>query len=251
VEILKAGNRNTTIGEISAVLLIFLVLPHACLTAQAQSDITFTPEDTFAIPASNGTISYGFNGTYANASLMNDLWTFINLHLDNSPPLEKLEVSAQNSNITIIAYSTFDTRFQGFRGALLSYKVEGQGKQTFNIGVPLTKGEWSVLLEDEFKGQGDGWSVSPDATLTITGAKTNVTIWYFGFPESFNVDEDANKPFYTEHSAAIATAAALAITVTFAFAVKRKNQTDSGKNGFAATRMLTRWTRTKPRGTRR
>jgi hypothetical protein len=246
VEILKAGNRDITIRGISAVLLIFLVLPHACLSAQAQSDVTFTPKETFAIPASNGTISYAFNGTYSNASLVNDLWTFINLHLDNSQPLEKLEVSAQNSNITIIAYSTFDTRF---RGALLSYKVEGQGKQTFNMGVPLTEGEWSVLLEDEFKGQGDGWNVSPDATLTITGAKSNVTIWYFGFPESFNVDEDANKPFYVEHSVAIAIAAALALTVTFAFAVKRKNQTDSGKNGFATTRMLSRGTRTKRGGT--
>jgi hypothetical protein len=231
VEILKAGNRDITIGGISAVLLVFLVLPHACLSAQAQSDITFTPEDTFATPASNGTISFAFNGTYANASLVNNLWTFVNLHLDNSPPLEKLEVSAQNSNITIITYSTFDTRFRGFRGAFLSYKVEGQGKQTFNMGVPLTEGEWSVLLEDEFKGQGDGWNVSPDATLTITGAKTNVTIWYFGFPESFNVS-DANKPFYIEHSVTITIAAALALTVTFAFAVRRKNQNGSSKNGF-------------------
>jgi hypothetical protein len=245
VDILKA--RDIAMGGIAAVLLIFLFLPHACLSAQAQSDFAFTPEVTFAIPDSNGTISYAVNGTYSNASLVNDLWTFVNLHLNNFPPLEKLEVSAQNSNITITAYSTFDTRFRGFRGALLSYKVEGAGKQTFNMGVPLTEGEWSVLLEDEFKGQGDGWSVSPDATLTITGAKSNVTIWYFGFPESFNVNEDTNEPFYMKHSAAIATAATLAITVTFAFAVKRKNQT-ANKNGFATTLMLTRGTRTKPGG---
>lgn len=249
MEILKAGNRDITIGGISAVLLIVLILPHACLSAQAQSEITFTPEDIFVAPASNGTIRFAFNGTYVNASLVNNLWIFVNLHLDNSPPLENLEVSAQNSNITIITYSTFDTRFRGFRGAFLSYKVEGQGKQTFNMGVPLTEGEWSVLLEDEFKGQGDGWNVSPDATLTITGAKTNVTIWFFGFPESFNVG-DENKPFYIEHSIAIAIAAALALTVTFAVAVRRKNQDRSSKNGFTKS-MLTRWKRNRVGGTLR
>jgi hypothetical protein len=249
VRILKAGDRDITIGGISAFLLAVLVLFCTCLSAQAQSDIEFTPTDNFVTPTSNGTISFTFNGTCTKASLENDIWTFVNLRLDNLQPLEKLEVSAQDSNITIIAYSVFDTRFRGFRGALLSYKVEGQGKQTFNMGVPLTEGEWSVLLEDEFKGEGDGWSVSSDATLTITGAKSNVTIWYFGFPESFN--EDANKPFYIEHSVAIATAAVLAVTVTFAFAVRRKNQNASGKNGLATTRMLTRRTRTNLGGTRR
>jgi hypothetical protein len=227
VRILKAGDRNITIGGISAFLLTVLVLLCTCLSAQAQSDIEFTPTDKFVTPTSNGTISFAFNGTYTKASLVNYIWTFVNLRLDNLQPLEKLEVSAQDSNITIIAYSTFDTRFRGFRGALLSYKVEGKGKQTFNMGVPLTDGEWSVLLEDEFKGEGDGWSVSPDATLTITGAKSNVTIWYFGFPESFN--EDANKPFYTEHSVAITTAVALAVTATFAFVNRKKNPKDTAK----------------------
>jgi hypothetical protein len=246
VEILKAGNRNITIGSMYVVLLVVLVLPSTCLTAQAQSDVNFTSKDTFAIPASNGSINFAVNGTYTSASLDNDIWTFVNLQLDNLQPLEKLEVSAQNCNVTIIAYSMFDTRFRGFRGALFSYKVEGQGKQTFNIGVPLAPGEWSVLLEDEFKGQGDGWSVSPDATLTITGAKSNVTIWYFGFPESFN--PDANQPFYIEHSVAIATAAALAITVTFALAVRRKNQNTSDKNGLTTTRVQKRLTRPKLEG---
>jgi hypothetical protein len=228
VEILKAVSRDKKIGNISAVLLIILVLSCSYPSAQAQSDITFTPKNTFVIPTSNGTISFAFNGTYAKASLVNDVWTFVNLHLAYSQLLEKLEVSAKNSKITIISYNSFDTRFRGFRGALLNYKVEGQGKQTFNMGIPLTEGEWSVLLENEFKGEGDGWSVSPDATLTITGAKSNVTIWYFGFPESFNA-EDANNPFYIEHSVAIATAVALAVTATFAFAIRKKNPKDSAK----------------------
>ena len=230
MEILKAVNRNIKIGGISAVILIILLLSCSYLSAKAQSDISFTPKNTFVIPASNGTIRFAFNGTYEKANLVNNVWTFINLHLDYSQLLEKFEVSASNSKITIISYTSFDTRFRGFRGALLSYKVEGQGKQTFNMGVPLTDGEWSVLLENEFKGEGDGWSVSPDATLTITGAKSNVTIWYFGFPESFNA-EDASKPFYIEHSVAITTAVALTVTATFAFAIRKKNPKDSAKLG--------------------
>jgi hypothetical protein len=234
VEILKAGSRNLKLGSMYVVLLIVLVLPSACPPAQAENDVNFTSKDTFSIPASNGFISFAVNGTYTSASLDNDVWTFVNLQLDNLQRLDKLGVSAQNSNVTIIAYSMFDTRFRGFRGALLSYKVEGQGKQSFNIGVPLEPGEWSVLLGEEFKSEGDGWSVAPDATVTVTAAKSNVTIFYFGFPESFN--PDANQPFYIEHSVAIAVTAALAITVTFALAVKRKTQNASDKNRLATTR---------------
>lgn len=242
------GNRNLTLDCMYVALVIVLVLPSACLTAQAQSDVNFTSKDTFAIPASNGSISFAANGTYTTASLDNDFWTFVNLQLDNLQRLKKLEVFAQNSNITILAYTTFDTRFRGFRGALFSYTVEGQGKQTFNIGVPLEPGEWSVLLGDEFKGQGDGWNVSPDATVTVTDAKSNVTIWYFGFPESFN--PDASQPFYVEHSIAIATATALAITIIFALAVKRKTQNASGKNTLATTHMRMHWRRNQAGGTR-
>jgi hypothetical protein len=223
---LKAANRNIKVGSISAFLIIILAFSYTCPTTQAQNDISFTPTDQFEIPTSNGTITFAFNGTYTQASLTNNTWIFINLHLIYSQPLEKLEVSAQNSNLTIISYRTFNATF---RGALLSYTVEGKGKQTFNIGLPLAEGEWSVVLEDDFKGEGDGWNVTPDATLTITDAKTDVTIWYFGYPEDFDVDGD--KPFYMLHSVAIATAAALAVTATIGFVIRRKTQKASIKAG--------------------
>lgn len=226
VGILKAAKLGITVGGVSAFLIIALIFPCTCPNVQAQSSINFTPTDKFDIPSSNGTISFAFNGTYTQASLIDDAWTFADLHLDNSHPLEKLEVSAQNSNVTIITYRIFNT---AFRGALLSYTVEGEGKQTFNIGLPLTEGEWSVLLEEEFMGEGDGWHVTPDATLTITDAKSDVTIWYFGFPESFDVDGGSDKPFHLQHSVAIATAVALAITATFALVIRRKNQKEQDK----------------------
>ena len=223
---MKAVNRRITIGGVSALFILGLVISCTCPSARAQSGINFNSTDKFNILASNGTITFAFNGTYTKATLANDTWVFVNLRLDYSQPLEKLEVSAQNSNVTIISHRAFNATF---RGKLLSYQVEGQGKQTFNIGLPLTEGEWSVLLEGDFRGEGDGWNVLPDATLTITDAKSTATIWYFGFPEEFNVVGDSNAPIYLKHSVAIATATALAVTAAFAFVISRKNQKASNK----------------------
>lgn len=219
-------DHDRTLSVYSAILITVMLFPYVCLSAQAQNEINFTPADSFLIPNLNGKINFAYNGTFTKASLSNDTWNFDNLRLTNSNPLEKLEVSAQDSNITINSYRTFNTIFTGL---LLSYKVEGHGKQTFNIGQPLTEGEWSVLLEDDFMGEGDGWYTTPDATLTITDAESNVTIWYFGFPESFNVDKDSDKPVFSKHSVAIATTIALAITATFGFVIRRKNQQDLSK----------------------
>lgn len=198
-----------------------MALSHASTSAKAQDAVSFTPADDFAIPVSNGVINFAFSGTYVEANLVNDTWFFTNLQLDYSQKLAKFEVSAQNSNVTIISYRTFNTRLNTtFSGALLSYKVEGQGTQIFNIGLPLVKGEWSLLLGDDFVGEGEGWNVSPDQTITITGAKSDVTIWYFGFPESFS-SGDSNNSFYFQHSVAIVTAVALVATLVFAFIIKR------------------------------
>jgi hypothetical protein len=217
------ANWQITIGCIFSILIFVLTLSYPYPYAQGQTDVSFTSTDKFEIPASNGSITFAFNGTYTKASLENDTWTFINL-LDYSQPLEKLEVSAKNSNVVIISYFTFNATLRGIR---LYYKVEGQGEQSFNIGLPLIKGEWSVLLEDDFKGEGDGWQVAPDATLTITDATSDVSIWYFGYPENFYVDDDT--PFYLQHSVAIVTIAALASTATIGFVIRRKNQKNSNK----------------------
>lgn len=233
---------------VSTVIIIFLSLSYVGHVTQAQNDVSFTPIEKFNIPASNSTITFAFNGTYTKATLANDTWTFVNLHLNYSQPLEKLEVAAQDSNVTIVSYFTFNTTF---RGALFSYRVEGQGKQTFNIGLPLAKGEWSVLLEGDFMGEGDGWHVSPDHTLTITGAKSNATIWYFGFPVGFDVDDDSNNPFFLQHSVAVATIVALVATSSFAFIIRRKNQKASNKTAWSQTHMSInrRWARTNFGGT--
>jgi hypothetical protein len=113
----------------------------------------------------------------------------------------------------------------------LRYRVEGQGKQSFNIGLDPERGEWSVVFDEVYMGEGDGWSTSPDGTLTITGATSNVTVWYYGFPESIRDDGSSNQPLYEQHSVVGATAVAVAITLTFAIAIRIRNQKRLGKTG--------------------
>jgi len=223
-----ATNRDLTVVGIAAVLMLGLVLPCACHIALAQSDVNFTPTDSFNIPASNGAITFAVNGTYSQASLINGTWNFENLRLDYSHPLDNLKVSAQNSKITIRSYWRFNTTSGS---VLLRYRVEGQGNQTFNIGLDPKKGEWSVVFDEVYMGEGDGWSTSPDGTLTITAATSNVTIWYYGFPDSIRDDGSSNQPLYEQHSVAGATAVAVAITLTLAIAIRRRNQKHLGKTG--------------------
>ena len=223
-----ATNRDLTVVGVAAFLMIGLVFPCVCHVAIAQSDVTFTPADSFDTPASNGAIRFAVNGTYSQASLINGTWNFENLRLNYSHPLENLKVSAQNSEITIRSYWRFNTTSGS---ALLSYRVEGQGKQTFNLGLDPERGEWSVVFDEVYMGEGDGWNVSPDGTLTVTGATSSVTIWYYGFPESIIDDGSSNQPLYEQHSVTCATAVAVALTLTFAIAIKIRNQKRLGKTG--------------------
>jgi hypothetical protein len=206
-----------------------LALPWICSTTQAQADTTFKPTDQFAIPAYNGTISFATFGTYTSANLENDTWNFVNLSLNSSQQLENISVSAQNSNITITGYQIFDTVVSNStlrRSALLSYTVVGQGRQTFNFDRILHGGGWSVSFNGNFVGENDGWSLSPDQTLTMTGATANVTIVYFNFSNSFGGNgNNSNQPFYQQHSVAIATGVSVAIVAVLTFAIKRKNKT--------------------------
>lgn len=210
-------------ASITVAIVLVLIVSQVCPNALAQTVTNFTSADRFNIPSHNGTVSFAVNGTYANATLENGTWTFADLRLNGSQPLEIFEVSTQDSNVTIFAHLSFDTLR---RIALLAYFVEGQGTQTLNMGIESGKGEsgasaeWSVLFNDVFVGEGDGWSIAPDGTLTVTGVTGNVTIIYFSIEDG----SSANLPFHEQHSIVILTAVAVAITVTATVAVKVKNK---------------------------
>ena len=218
-------NRNTILTGIAAILMIALVLPWICFTAKAQTDTTFTPTDKFNIPANNSTINFATWGTYVRASLENDTWNFVDLRLNNSDGWEKqtLRVSAQDSNVTILSYSSPHTTFGTTR---LGYIVTGQGTQTFKFGLNPKRGEWNVTFNGKSMGKNDGWCVSPDArVLTITGATSYVTISHSGLPDSFGDNgNSSNQPIYQQHSVVIITAVAVTITVFLTAAIRRKNK---------------------------
>jgi len=103
-----------------AVLVVSLIWP----AAAAQGTNTFTPADEFSIPSQNGTVSFAVDGTYSNATLRNDVWSFTDLWLNGSQSLGKLEVSTKDSNIIIFSHLTFDTLR---KISVLTYFSEGQG----------------------------------------------------------------------------------------------------------------------------
>jgi hypothetical protein len=213
--------------------MIAVVLPWICYIAQAQTDTTLKPTDKFGIPEYNSSISFATSGNYERASLENGTWNFVNLRLNNSQLLEKLtlRVSAQDSNVTIRSYQTSNTT-SGWR-VRLRYIVTGRGSQTFNFGLDPIGGEWDVIFNGVYKGENDGWRVSPDGTLVITAATANVTIAYYGSPDSLGDNgNSSNQPVYQQHSVAIITAVAVAITVILTIAIRRKNNEHLSQNEY-------------------
>ena len=211
-----------------AIIVIVLIFPWTCPNTRAQTDITFNSADKFSIPSYNGTISFAVNGTYSKATLENDTWTFTNLRLNRSQPLENFKISTQNSNVTVFSYLAFNTTLQSAR---LRYAVEGEGKQIFNFGLGSQGGEWSgvdwsvITGNNVFMAEGEGWTISNDGTLVVTGVTGNVSIVHWGFFE--NSLPSSNLPFYLQHSVAIATVVVVAIIVSVAVAIKVKSREHS------------------------
>jgi hypothetical protein len=221
-------SRKTSLTNIAAILIIILVLPGACFVAQAQTETSFEPTDKFSLAEYNGSISFASGGTYSQAIRENGTWNFENLRLNNSRVPKNLKVSAQNSNITITSYQKSNNTFGSTQ---LRYVVTGQGKQTFKLDLNSEGGEWWVTFNSVFMANNDGWSVSPDTTITITGATSNVSISYYNFPDSLGGSSNNSKlPFYQQHSVAIAAAVTVAITAILVVVIRRKNDNSSGQS---------------------
>jgi hypothetical protein len=223
-------NRTPVLTCIASILVIALVLSGGCFISEAQTEISFGPTDKFAIPEKNSAINFATNrpnstiaGTYAQANLENSAWHFVNITLSNSPRHDELTliVSAQDCDVTIRSYQITNTTTLG--GVRLRYYITGRGTQSFNFGFVPKGGEWDISFNGKAKAPNNGWSVSPDATLTITGATANVSITYYGLPADFGVI--AAQPVYQQHSVAIITAVAVLITValTVVIRIKTKN----------------------------
>jgi hypothetical protein len=216
-------NRNKVFVGI-VVVFIIVIFPSGCLEAQAQADVNFSPADKFSIPSNNGTISFAVNGSYSKATFENDTWTFVNLQINGSAPLNNFEISTQNSNVSVFYYTEFNTTL---RRVLLRYTVEGQGKQILNLGISSLQGtwsgiDWSVVSaragNNVFMTEGEDWTISKDGTIAVTGVTGNVSIIHWGFFENSLLDSEL--PFYQQHSVAIIIAVSVTVTVIAAVAIK-------------------------------
>lgn len=213
------------VASIVALVLIILVL---ILVAQAESSTAFDPTFNFAIPALNGQVNFALNGNYAQASLENDTWSFVNLQTADSLGPLNLSISAMGCNVTVTSCRTFNITIVG---ASLSYLVEGQGSQTFHFSHLQRGGDWTVSFGRSFIGENEGWTLSPNDTITVTKAPSgsNVTLTYFVFPDALGGNgNNSNLPFYQQHSVIIAAGIAVVITVGAAVGVtfisKRKQR---------------------------
>lgn len=235
---LKTTNITTTLARIIVSSIVLLMLFNFAPITQAKTEIRFTPAEKFSIPDLKGVIGFGTNGSYSEAKLENNSWIFKDLKLDKTQIISDLgfdyvesigdlKFSTEDSNVTILAYLSIN---YSFPVEILSYSVEGQGKQTAKFSLDLSSqsevSEWSVIVPDNiFLSEGQGWNFMYDGTIVVTSTADNVTIAHFDFMNSV----DSNVFFFLQHSIALLTAIILVIVVLAAIVIKvrtRKSKTE-------------------------
>jgi hypothetical protein len=232
---MAAIGKSKLLAGVAAVVFVALIIPLNCHFASAQTSTAFSPQNTFNIPALNGSVSFGVNGSYSTATLINNTWAFTNLRLNYSQLLRNFNISTQDSNITINSYRTNSASVLA-RTLQLSYTVRGQGQQTINLGLSqrqtvLSRASWYVTLNNLVNGtnfgrstfllEGQRWHFLPDGSIVINGAPGRVTVNY-----DSSVNAGANLPFWQQHSVAIATVVALVIVVAIIVVIKVKSKED-------------------------
>ena len=158
------------------------------------STLAFTASANFPIPSCNGSINFISGGTYlGEPNLANNTWSFQSLALTGSVPsgvpLWTFAISALNSNVTIDSYNpaTFMGSVNG--SAWLNYTVFGIGVQTINFGSDNANGNLGpyVYIDGENRSQGNGWLLLNFGSIAITGASSNVSIYYPPNPTLYNL----------------------------------------------------------------
>ena len=232
---MRAADGNPVLKGLAIVVfiaLIFTINPNA----QAQKSNNFSTTDKFDLPEQNGSISFATNGSYSSVTLENNTWTFNDLTLYNSSYNGDLKVSVKDSKIIIFNYYKYSGFGQSGEGAIIRYTAQGAGQQIINLGLnrtqPTDKSEWSVLVPDAdgntiFLAEGRDWILLPDDSVVVNGLTGNITIANFGFTPS----NEANLPFYVQHSIVLITLAILVATVVIAFVItygaRRKTVNDN------------------------
>ncbi len=156
-------------------LCAILVLSYAAFPIKADvtnifttnaTPMAFTSETQFIIPATNGTVGFNQTGYYNNATLVEGTWVFTHLQLDpqqadilsDSPTSANLNITTQDSNITITSFERLltpdgsDNQNKGswLTVGWLNYTVAGIGEQIIIIQFNLAN--WTEPAPDTYNG---------------------------------------------------------------------------------------------------
>jgi hypothetical protein len=134
------------------------------------------------------------------ASLTNNVWYFQNLAVNGSTPngipLWDFAVSAENCEMTITSYNPGALTGRTNVAAWLNYAVAGVGTQAVNLnygsGVISIVPNCIVCIDGENRTQGDGWSLLDDGWVIVTGAASNVSIYYPPIPAPNTLPPDVS-----------------------------------------------------------
>lgn len=191
--------------------------------ASAQTSTAFTAATPFSIPACNSTLFFALDGTYSQAVLVNGTWVFKGLSFSNSVSLNSFNVSAHDCNVTLYFSGIFRGYLQAQDSGLLQYNTTGSGMQRFNFGLspnfaanPKYR-DLMVRFSSEFftnssevARMGEGWQLSPDGTITVTGVVNGASIFYVDYSNMYN---DTSQPFYVQHAVTLAAVGAMLAVV--------------------------------------
>jgi hypothetical protein len=217
------------------VLLALIMLPSSTAQSPDTSVVTkFTSEDVFRIPELKGNIRFAFNGSYTEAKLENNTWIFRGLELNNTEAVqqygftnytsrENLKISATDSNVTVLAFLSFNFSLPV---DMLALEVEGWGTQTVNLGLNATEkrpvSEWSIIVGDgsTFLAEGSGWKLLDDNSVLVNYGAGNLTVIHY-----FLTDPSvANLSFLAQHYVVIFTGIAVTVTVVLAAVISFRHR---------------------------
>ena len=214
---------------ILAFVLVQLV-PIFFTPAVCQAQTAFNADDVFEIPSNNCSVRFTSDGTYSNAFLEDNTWFFEDLFFDPDIFSEQklnISVSGTGCDITIRPFFIFSRSSQEDEVMRLffRYSVEGHGTQSFNLGFDSQQGQIEAILDGEWIGLNHGWTRSSDGTVTVTAPVENVTISFYGFPQSYLEEPDLLDDHYIVIGSTFSLAVIVGLATIFAHN-KRKGETN-------------------------
>ena len=218
---MEKGIVPSTKKIVSFLIIVQLILVFFVSEISAQTGYSLSEEDVFEIPANNFSIRFSSNGTFVRAVLIDGFWVFEKLELFNSRNENELflKVSGQDCSIVIESYYVYNRTLKGenMRSAVLRYTTSVSGTQIFYLGLDPKMGSFDARLNREWVGLNHGWTVSQNGTYTIFEPSENVSLYYYGYPESFGTNHD----FLEDHYVLVISLIFLLIIIIFAIIIRK------------------------------